>query len=140
MAILSEKTWQRHSNPLSAWSRALSFVLLPIIIWYLLIAFIIWLIINPLLFPNPKSQSGWMSRAVIGEKIYTASGKVKADLSTALNFTNLVTVLILIYTSYNQMLVATILLTIISYLLKFWYLDKMVYLADSNKHLNNPQI
>ncbi len=138
MAILSEKTWKKHANPLSAWSRAISFVLLPIIIWYhswyLLIAYIIWLIINPRLFPPPKNLNDWISRAVIGEQIYTSTGKLKADLSTALNLANLITVIALIYSAYQRLLWPTVLLTIISYFLKFWFLHKMVKLADQHNH------
>ena len=87
MAVLSEKTWERHANPWSGFTRIISFPLLYLPLWYLSdfianpmkywyvlfvgILVIIWYAINPRLFQKPKDAHHYLTRGVLGEKIWT---------------------------------------------------------------------
>ena len=77
---MDDATWARHANPWSGWTRMTALPLLALAIWsrvwfgwwaLLLIAFVIlWVVLNPRLFPKPKSTDNWMSRGVLGERVW----------------------------------------------------------------------
>lgn len=136
MAILSEKTWARHANPLSGWTRVLSMPLLAIGFYlhnYWIIGIsIIWLIINPILFPKPKSVNNWMSKGVLGEQQYYSQGpKFKKDLPTLLNVLNVPVFLAFLYFSWQQALIPMILAGLLTMTIKFWFVDRMVFLFNN---------
>ncbi|WP_370177053.1 DUF6653 family protein [Alteriqipengyuania sp.] len=79
---LDDSGWERHANPWSGWSRL--FTGLPLIVlaiwsrawigWWSILPIlltIIWLWINPLLFPPPGDDRAWMSRGVFGERLWS---------------------------------------------------------------------
>jgi len=139
MKIFSEKIWKRHTNPLSGWTRVIAFFLIPIPIWnqnwYLLIALLSFFLINPILFPEPKNKSNWMSKSILGEELWTKRGVVQKDFPTILNLFNGLFFFILIYAAYNNLLEITIFSTILSSVFKLWYLDRMVlYYKDERSH------
>src|SRR3989339_805362 len=114
MAILTEKTWERHANPWSGWSRVLSMPALAAGLylhnWWILGATGIWLIVNPMLFPKPKNVDSWMSRGVRGEQVYYKAGKkFKKDLPTLLNVLNVPVFFMFIYFAWEQNLIPMIL-------------------------------
>ena len=80
MMLMNEETWQRHANPWSGYSRMLT---LPLLVWVLwnrrslgnwtwiwLGILMIWNWLNPRLFRKPKHLNAWMSKAVLGERIW----------------------------------------------------------------------
>ena len=77
---LRGETWLRHANPVSVWVR---FAVLPLIVlsiwsrrwigrWSLLPlgASLVFTVVEPLLFPPPRSTRNWASRGVFGERIW----------------------------------------------------------------------
>ncbi|MCM5553971.1 DUF6653 family protein [Pleomorphomonas sp. NRK KF1] len=82
MMGMSDAAWSRHTNPWSGWSRLSVLPLLALaawsrvwIDWWALapIALVLaWTWLNPRLFPPPASTDNWMSRGVIGERIWLA--------------------------------------------------------------------
>lgn len=77
---LRGETWLRHANPVSVWVR---FAVLPLIAlsiwsrrwigrWSLLAlgASLVFTVVEPLLFPPPRSTRNWASRGVFGERIW----------------------------------------------------------------------
>ena len=132
MPVMSEKKWEKHSNPWSGWSRMISYPLLFVAIWYhnwlalLLIA--IWFAINPFLFPKPKSIDNWMSKGVLGEKIWTE--KSHMDFPQLLNLFNGVFFIVAIYASYHNLLWHTFYSVILSSVFKMWFMDRMVFYYD----------
>src|ERR671921_2209152 len=71
VAILTEKTWKRHSNPWSVWTRILSYPLVYLPFWNRSwkqgAAVAAWFSLIPLLFPEPKEQQqqqSWATRGV----------------------------------------------------------------------------
>ena len=80
---MDDRTWRRHANPVSGWTRFL-FGVAPLMLaiyarvwigwWALPLALLIvlWIFLNPRLFPEPKDFGNWMSRGVLGERIWLA--------------------------------------------------------------------
>src|SRR5215204_3136475 len=72
--------WMRHANP---WSVGTRFAVLPMLAlsvwsrdwigWWSLVPVtlsVVFLIVNPLLFPPPRSTRNWASKGVFGERVY----------------------------------------------------------------------
>ncbi len=138
MAILSDTAWEKHSNPWSGWTRTLSMPLLAtgfyLHNWWIVAITIMWLIINPVFFSKPKKINNWMSKGVLGEKIYTQDRKYfKKDLPTLLNASNIFFFTLFIYFSWIQNLEAAILSGILVMVIKFWFIDRMVAVYDTQK-------
>lgn len=84
---LTRKIFARHSNPWSAWTRLLSAPLVFVPVWNrswrqgaLLAA---WLVANPVIFPEPRDDKAWATRAMLGEEMWIAERPV--DRGMALN-------------------------------------------------------
>jgi hypothetical protein len=126
--------WKRHVNPWSGWSRMLSYPFLFLAIWYhnwiALIIVIVWYIANPFLFPEPESTDNFMSKAVLGEKLWT--GKMRSKFPNVLNGFNGIFFVIALYASYTNMLWHVVYPAILSLTFKMWFLDRMVRLYESH--------
>lgn len=76
---MDEESWRRHANPWSVWTRIAAFPLLVLAVWsYVWIAWwslapiaamLLFLWLNPRLFPPPRRTDNWASRAVLGERM-----------------------------------------------------------------------
>lgn len=131
MSFLSEKTWMHHSNPWSGWTRVLSMPALAAGLllhnFWILGVVVVWLVINPVLFPKPKSIDNWMSKGVLGEQLYFKDGKkFKKDLPTLLNILNIPVFAMFLYFGWQQELVAMVLSGLLTMIIKFWFIDRMV--------------
>lgn len=64
--------WSRHANPKSGWSRVPTGAVLVYAVfrrdWRLLLAGLLWAVLNPFVFPPPESEDAWMTRAVLAER------------------------------------------------------------------------
>ena len=79
---MDEAAWQRHANPWSVYSRFTVLPLLSLAIcsrvwlgpWALLpvAVVLLWVWLNPRLFPAPASTDNWASQATLGERVYLA--------------------------------------------------------------------
>jgi Family of unknown function (DUF6653) len=71
---LQGETWMRHANPLSVWTR---FAVLPLLAasiwsrdwigWWSLVPLVlslVFMVVNPLLFPKPRSTRNWTKRVL----------------------------------------------------------------------------
>ena len=77
---MDDRTWMRHANPWSVWTRLTVLPLLILAIWsrvwlgwlsLLPIAIsLVWMWFNPRLFPKPKTTNNWASKAVLGERVW----------------------------------------------------------------------
>lgn len=136
MAFLSDKTWDKHMNKWSGWTRVLAMPLLATGLYlhnyWILGITVVWLILNPLVFPRPKSVDNWMSKGVIGEKMYFEDGKkLRRDLPTLLNLLNVPLFIAFIYYGWQQELAPLILSGLLIMVVKFWFIDRMAQLASS---------
>src|SRR5215217_8664452 len=84
---LTREIFRHHSNPWSAWTRLFSAPLIFVPIWtrsWKQGAILgVWLIANAIAFPEPKSDSAWATRAMLGEEMWIA--KRPLDRAMALN-------------------------------------------------------
>ncbi|WP_135366373.1 DUF6653 family protein [Halosimplex halophilum] len=80
--------WERHANPWSGWSRTLTLPALLYAVyhrrWRLLAATVAFTLFNPVLFPKPDDADAWMTKVVLAERRWRATGD---DLG-ALHFLN----------------------------------------------------
>lgn len=77
---LDDAVWARHANPWSGWSRMTALPLLLLagwsrawIGWWFLLPLglaLTWTWYNPRLFPPPRHLDAWISRSVLGERLW----------------------------------------------------------------------
>ncbi|QDT04894.1 hypothetical protein K227x_32910 [Rubripirellula lacrimiformis] len=140
---MNDTVWQRHVNPWSGWTRVVTLPLLAIAIWSRvwiglwslvpIAVLIVWIWINPRVFPRPKSVDNWMSQGVLGERIWLANepGTVAghhvrvarkltmiAGLGTAIFLGGLIWL----------DLAATLFGLAVTMLGKLWFIDRMVWI------------
>lgn len=87
MTTLKRAVFARHSNPLSAWSRWASIPLIAAPFWTrskpVSILVTGWMLVNPVIFPEPRTRSAWATRAMLGEEEW--SSRPRRDRATAVN-------------------------------------------------------
>jgi hypothetical protein len=116
---LEGDNWMRHANPVSVWTR---FAILPLLAlavwsrewigWWSLAAValaLVFMMVNPLLFPPPRSTRHWATRGVFGERIWTDRAKVELDL------------------------LAVVSGVVVTQVAKAWFIDHMVLLFEDMK-------
>lgn len=127
--------WQRHANPWSGWTRVLAYPLLMLGIYRrdgrLLAGTTLFVLLNPVLFPAVDSDEAWMSRVVLGERLWLSEGD-KASLINLLNVANVPVSLYAVYAAYRRRPLRTALATVGSMLLKFLFVNEMVKFYDSH--------
>jgi hypothetical protein len=132
MSVLSKQTWQRHSNPLSVWSRVLTNPLVYVPVWNRSLAqavpVALWFVLNPRLFPSPKDDSAWATRAVLGEQLWMKGSKV--GIPMALNATSGVCFVVGLRSAYRRRLSPLVACGVLALGFKMLFLTRMVDLYD----------
>lgn len=151
--LLSERTWMRHANPWSVWSRYAAFPFLVASIfsahwigWAALIPVattVGFLYINPWLFPPPHTTRSWASKAVLGERVWLAEGRLlPADMHPwmipALMIVSVINLAALIWGIVRSDPVLTGVTTINVLVAKSWFNDRMVWLFTERAR-DNPE-
>jgi len=152
---LKDNNWLKHANPWSVWTRfaTLPFLILAIwsriwLNWYCLIPIsiiIIWLFINPTLFKKPKTFNSWASKAVIGEKYWANRNNniIPNHHKTPIFILTLLQSIggiLLTIGLWKLNVNITIIGTIIIYLTKMWFLDRMVWIFNERNITNTEYI
>jgi hypothetical protein len=153
LMVMDEETWMRHANPISGWTRILSFPFFILsfwsrkwIGWWCLIPIGImslWAFLNPRLFPKPVTTRRWVSRGVLGERAFTQERKKPGNILPhhhvkVANITTLIAgfgSIILIYGLITIQILPTLLGASIAFLGKMWYVDRMVWLFEDIKNM-----
>ncbi len=150
---LEGERWMRHANPISVWTRFSVVSLLALSIWsrewiglLCLVPIglsLVWMMINPLLFKEPRSTRNWASKGVFGERIWSERNSVEIPdefRSGVPNLANAYSTLGLVLLAYG-LVVLDVLAVVAGILIvhggKLWYIDRMVLLFDRMK-LRNP--
>jgi hypothetical protein len=146
---LEGERWMRHANPLSVWTRFSVLSLLALSIWsrdwiglYCLIPValsIVWMMVNPILFKEPRSTRNWASKGVFGERIFADRNTVEIPAefrSRVPNLANAYSTLGLVLLAYGLIMLS--LLPVVAGIIivhggKLWYIDRMVLLFDRMK-------
>ena len=145
---LDDAAWKRHANP---WSVLLRFTVLPVLIiafwsrlyigWWAAVPValaLLWTYLNPRIFPAPASFDHWTSKAVFGERVWLNRDTipVPARHRTVPNLLSGVSGAGMLAVVYGVLVLdpaATLFGTIIVYLGKLWFIDRMVWLWEDMK-------
>jgi hypothetical protein len=147
---LGGEKWMRHANPISVWTR---FAVLPMLAasvwsrdwigWWSLVPValsLVFMMVNPVLFPEPRSTMNWASRSVLGERIWTDRNKAgipdQFRRSRVPNVTygfQIFGLAVLAYGLVALRLLDVVTGTVIMQCAKAWYLDRMVLLFEDMK-------
>jgi hypothetical protein len=143
----------RHANPVSVWTR---FAVLPLLAlavwsrewigWWWLAAFALalgFMMVNPLLFPPPRSTRNWASKGVFGERIWTERDKVAipaqfrgSGVNNATYAFQVVGMVVLVYGLVELDLLAVVTGVVLTQTAKAWFIDRMVLLFEDMKARN----
>ena len=146
---LQGDNWARHANPVSVWTRfavppllALSVWSRDWIGWWCLVPVVLVLVftmVNPLLFPKPRSTRSWASKGVFGERVWSERTTVAPppQFTTAvLNVTyavQLIGAAVLAVGLVRLEIVDTVAGFVILLTAKAWYIDRQVLLFEDMK-------
>lgn len=142
---LDEEGWARHANPWSGWTRFATLPLLPLVGWsrvwigswwlLLLALLILWLWVNPWLFPPPARRDAWITRGVLGEKIWAARDRtpvpahhrVVPQMLSAVALAGFALMLYGIAALAVWPMLSGLLVVLLG---KLWFVDRMAWLHD----------
>ncbi|EOA3786385.1 DUF6653 family protein [Vibrio vulnificus] len=149
---MDECAWQRHSNPLSVYSRFSILPLFSIAIamrewlgWWTLVVLIVvtlWTWLNPRLFSAPKKTNNWASMGTFGERIYLNRSnenvipKHHLQMCKFIIFLQVLGVLFWFYSLYSMAYGLILLSTLWLMFTKTWFVDRMVWLYQDVKEKN----
>lgn len=148
---MSPEVWDRHTNPWSGWTRMPILPLFAATIYFraelgwvfipALVLLILWTWINPRAFPPPRSTDNWMSKAVLGERVWLNRAAVAipahhAKAALVLSWLSLPGMLILIWGLVMHSAWPSALGCVLAILPKLWFLDRMVWLYEDMRHQN----
>lgn len=133
---LKRAFWQRHANPWSGWTRVLAYPVLMIAVYLrdrrLLAGTALFVLLNPILFPATDDHEAWMSRVVLGERLWLEEGK-KASTVNFLNVANIPVSVYAVYSAYKQRPVRTAAATVASMALKFLFVNEMAKFYEQTR-------
>jgi hypothetical protein len=128
MSMMTEQTWKRHSNPLSVWSRVLTNPLVYVPVWnrswLQAVPVGLWFALNPRLFPPPKDDSAWATKAVLGEEIWVKGSK--SGSSIALNAASGACFAVGLWAAYRRRLPPLVSFGTLALAFKMVFLTRMV--------------
>jgi len=140
---LDDATWLRHANPRSVILRNTALPVLIIAFWSRLwlgwgsvipVALaLLWTWFNPRIFPAPQSLDHWTSKAVLGERVWLNRDAVPIPLYHRIvpNILSVVSAIGMLFVFWGVLLFdlwPTLSGTVMVYLGKLWFLDRMVWL------------
>lgn len=145
---MEPSVWERHANPWSVWTRALSPPLLAAAIWSrvwiaewvwaAIAAALVWVWMNPRIFRKPQSTHHWASKVVLGERVWLNSKQIPvpehhmraANVLSVLSACSFPFILWgLIKLSFWPVFFGVVLML----LSKFWFMDRMVWIYQDMK-------
>ncbi|MDJ0531427.1 MAG: hypothetical protein QNJ70_02855 [Xenococcaceae cyanobacterium MO_207.B15] len=157
---MDDQTWSRHANP---WSVCIRFTVLPLLIvsiwsrvwlgWLSIFPIaiaLIWMWLNPRLFPKPQTTNNWASKAVLGERVWLNRGaegnrvagripvpKHHQRVPNILSIVSALGIPFLILGLVNLEIYPTLMGIILVNLGKLWFIDRMVWLFEDMKDDNS---
>jgi len=150
---MDDATWRRHCNPWSGWSRMLTALpLLCLAIWSRVwlgwgaIAPIAvacgWIWWNPRAFPEPARFDAWMSKGVLGERIFLEyRASLPAHHLTAarlLAWGSVPGAVMMIWGLWALWWEGVVFGVVLTALPKIWFLDRMVWIYDDWRRTSRP--
>jgi hypothetical protein len=141
---LDDAGWARHANPWSAWTRALTALpFLVAAIWsrvwwgpWSLVAVAValaWIWLNPRAFGPAADDSAWMTKGVLGERLWANRDRVPVPerhriVPKILNLAQLSGVPFVVWGLVDLQLWPTVVGALLIAGIKLWYIDRMAIL------------
>ncbi|MEO9819374.1 MAG: DUF6653 family protein [Paracoccaceae bacterium] len=150
LMVMNDATWRRHANPWSGWTRMLTTLpLLCLAIWsrvwigswaFMFVGLaLFWIWLNPRAFAEPKRFDAWMSKGVLGERIFIEHrAELPAHQITAARALSLLSVpgaLILMWGLYVMWWEGVVFGVVLTALPKVWFVDRMVWVFEDWRRL-----
>ena len=145
---MDDKTWRRHANPWSVFTRTSALPLIVLAVWsrvwlgWWSIPFIalsiLWTWLNPRIFRQPKTTNHWASKGVFGERVWLNRKNVPVpehhrNFPNILSVVSAVATLFVVWGGIMLDLWPTIFGIVVAILSKYWFLDRMVWLYEDMK-------
>ncbi|MEM6712064.1 MAG: DUF6653 family protein [Pseudomonadota bacterium] len=148
LMAMDDAAWARHANPWSGYTRFLGSIPLFFALWSMhwigwwslvpIGLMMVWTFVNPRLFPPPTQTTSWVTRGVLGERVFLnrkqiaipAEHLIMARITTgisALFFAGT------IWAFVQQDLMTAIMSWSGTILGKTWFVDRMAWLWDDMK-------
>lgn len=147
---MSDEVWERHANPLSVWTRLPCLPALALSIWSRVwigswawipvVLTLLWIWLNPRVFPRPRTTDNWASQSVLGERMWLNRDQAPIDIrhSAIISVSNSIAATGAILCTYGLVTLDAyhttygVVLTLVG---KSWFLDRMVWLyLDARKN------
>jgi hypothetical protein len=151
---LEGESWVRHANPISVATRFAVLPLLALSIWSRdwigwwcllpIVLSLVFMMVNPLLFPKPRSTRNWASKGVFGERVWSERTTVPvppqftAGPLTATYAIQAVGAVVLVVGLVRLDVIETIAGMVILQAAKAWYIDRQVLLFEDMKNRHQP--
>jgi hypothetical protein len=145
---MDEASWARHANPWSGWTRFTALPLLALAGWSRVwlgwgavlpvAAALAWIWYNPRLFAPPLQWNAWITRGVLGERIWL-DRDIKPVPKRHQRLPNILSAIVaigLVLTLYGVLALSPwpVLMGIaVATLAKLWFIDRMVWLHGDTK-------
>ncbi len=145
LMAMDDTAWRRHANPWSGWTRMLT--ALPALClaiwsrvwlgWWAAIPVALalgWIWLNPRAFAEPERFSGWMSKGVLGERIFLehrkdiAAHHVRAG--HALTLASLPGAALMVWGLWALWWEGAVFGMVLTALPKVWFVDRMVWVFE----------
>jgi hypothetical protein len=119
---VADAVWERHANPYSGWSRVAT---LPFVMYgvyarrpRVVAGAVGFAVVNPVAFPPPDDADAWMTRVVLGERMYyrRREGRRPVDI---LNYVNGPITAYALYAAWRRQPVRTVVATALAMAAKF---------------------
>ena len=139
---MDDHVWRQHCNPLSGWSRMTVLPLIALAVWSrvwlgwwalpLVLAVLVWTWWNPRAFPPPARFDSWMTRGIMGERIFlTERAQLAAHHQRAavvLGWLSLPGAVLMVWGLWTLWWEAAVFGTALCLMPKLWFLDRMAWI------------
>ena len=133
---LQTAAWERHANPWSGWSRVLT---LPLLLYGIyarrprvVVSVLAFTVVNPVLFAPPTDADAWMTRVVLGERMYYRHRKGRRPVDL-LNYVNGPITAYAVYAASRQRAAHTVLFGALSMVTKFAFVAYVARYYERNR-------
>ena len=120
---MDDAVWRRHANPWSGWGALIAVLLV-----------LIWVWLNPRIFAPPDHLDNWMSKGVMGERIFLEHrAEVPAHQRRAALILSLLSVpglIVMAWGLWTYWWEGVVFGTVLSMLPKIWFVDRMVWIYE----------